>query len=67
MIYRIPAQELIANPIEQAQRKLRSHQENGTSSSLSIFEVAKLMDQIMFSHPSVSKPNNGAFFELCFN
>ncbi|MGV3630844.1 MAG: hypothetical protein ACO1O6_06550 [Bacteroidota bacterium] len=64
MIYNFQSQS-IANPVEQAQLKLKMHQEKGTSSHLSIFEVANLMDMIIFKQGSGSS-SNGAF-QICFN
>ncbi len=64
MIYNFQSQS-IANPIEQAQLKLRIHQQKGTSSQLSIFEVAKLMDTIVFTQGAAN--NSGESFQICFN
>ncbi|MCE3295930.1 MAG: hypothetical protein K0R65_1644 [Crocinitomicaceae bacterium] len=64
MIYNFQSQQ-IANPIEQAQLKLKMHQEKGTSSQLSIFEVASLMDTIVFKQ-AINNSSNGTF-QICFN
>lgn len=66
MIYKVNTQNFISNSTEVAQKKLKSHQEKGERSNLSIFEVANLMDQLLF--PSNNKQtNNTGYFEFCFN
>lgn len=57
---------LTINPVDLAEKKLKIHQEKGTNTSLSIFEVAHLMDTILFTK---NKPNseNQHSFEICFN
>lgn len=65
MIYKIQTQQLISSPSELAQRRLQSHQEKGTQSNMSIFEVANLMDQIFFNHDNKAQGNS--HFEICFN
>ena len=64
MIYNFQSQS-IANPVEQAQLKLKMHQEKGTSSHLSIFEVASLMDMIVFKQAGNTSSNGS--FQICFN
>lgn len=66
MIYKFQTQNLIANPVEIAQQQLKMHQQKGTSSKLSIFEVARLMDTVLFTKKS-SKNTSEAAFEICFN
>lgn len=63
MIYNFQTQ-VISNPVEQAQQRLRIHSERGTSSNLSIFEVANLMDTVVFS--KIQSENNNSF-SICFN
>lgn len=65
MIYKVITQDLISNQTELAQRKLANHKQNGEKSSLSIFEVARLMDQVVFK--SNQQTNKGSYFEFCFN
>jgi hypothetical protein len=64
MIYNFQSQS-IANPVEQAQLQLKMHQERGTSSHLSIFEVASLMDTIIFKQGTAN--SSSAAFQICFN
>lgn len=66
MIFRIQAQQLISNPKDLAKRRLQSHQENGSSSPLSIFEVANLMDQVLFDHSAPDADSQG-YFDICYN
>lgn len=56
----------MANPVELAQQKLKMHSEKGTSSPLSIFEVANLMDTVLFTD-SNSSSSNSPVFQICFN
>jgi hypothetical protein len=65
MIYKLNVEHLITNPRELAQKRLKSHQEKGNKSNLSIFEVANLMDQITFSE---NRENiQSKYFEICIN
>lgn len=54
-----------SNPKEIAQQKLQLHQQRGTSSNLSIFEVANLMDTILFNHGN--QTDEAMNFNICFN
>lgn len=65
MIYKFQSQSAIINPVELAEKKLKAHKESGSNSSLSIFEVANLMDTLFFSNQSISSNSNT--FEICFN
>ena len=65
MIYKVNSQEFISNTNELAQRKLKNHQQKGEQSSLSIFEVAYLMDILTFKADNQS--SNNSQFEFCFN
>jgi hypothetical protein len=66
MIYNFQSQTLNVNPVELAQKRLKFHQEKGLNSPLSIFEVANLMDTIIFkgSHSNSEKQN---LIQVCFN
>lgn len=66
MIYKVNAQNFISNSAEVAQKKLKNHQEKGEGSNLSIFEVANLMDQVLFPSNNIQSNNQG-YFEFCFN
>jgi hypothetical protein len=65
MIYKFQSQLIAANPIELAEKKLKTHREKGQESNLSIFEVARLMDTLCFS--SQNEENKSNVFEICFN
>jgi hypothetical protein len=65
MIYKVNTQDLISNQTEVAQRILEHHKQNGERSNLSIFEVARLMDQVVFKANNESASGN--YFEFCFN
>lgn len=65
MIYNFQSQ-VISNPIEQAQLKLKIHNEKGTASNLSIFEVANLMDTVVFSKIQSENKTNSTF-SICIN
>lgn len=54
MIQNFQTVSILLNPIEQAQKKLKTHFESGTSSNLSIFEAANLLDTIVFSKENVN-------------
>jgi len=54
-----------SNPKEIAQQKLQLHQQRGTSSNLSIYEVANLMDMILFNHGN--QADEAISFNICFN
>jgi folylpolyglutamate synthase/dihydropteroate synthase len=65
MIYKFQSQLISTNPIEIAEKKLKTHKEKGANSSLSIFEVANLMDTLCFSQQNEENKSN--VFEICFN
>jgi hypothetical protein len=66
MIYNFQSQNLMANPVELAQQKLKTHSEKGILSPLSIFEVANLMDTVLFTDSNSSSANSPVF-QICFN
>jgi hypothetical protein len=66
MIYKFQSQSVFANPVEIAEKKLQAHKEKGPKSPLSIFEVAHLMDTLIFGK-SDKQNNSGSNFEICFN
>ncbi|MBM3163997.1 MAG: hypothetical protein FJZ80_00925 [Bacteroidetes bacterium] len=59
-------QNLRVKIAKEAQLKLSVHRARGTGSSMSVFEVAKLMDKIRWSkaHPEAE---NSIFFSLSMN
>ncbi|MES2589064.1 MAG: hypothetical protein V4622_08795 [Bacteroidota bacterium] len=64
MIYNFQSQVINSNPVELAQKRLESHKQKGMNSSLSIFEVANLMDTILFTNNQSQSQSN---FQVCFN
>ena len=66
MMYNFQSQTLNSNPVELAQKRLKFHQEKGMNSHLSIFEVANLMDTIIFTG-SNSNSEKQNLFQVCFN
>ncbi|TNE53352.1 MAG: hypothetical protein EP338_12520 [Bacteroidetes bacterium] len=65
MILRIQTKKLITSPAELAQKRLKNHQQAGNSSKLSIFEVARLMDQA--SAPDEAENSSSDYFDICYN
>ena len=66
MIFRIQAQQLISGNANLAESRLKSHQAKGSDSKLSIFEVAKLMDQVLFD-PKSTEQKEELYFDICYN
>jgi hypothetical protein len=67
MFHKINFKQFTINPIESAQKRLKFHQEKGENTTLSIFEVAYLMDQIVFSPNDEQNNNQTNSFEFCIN
>lgn len=55
---------MINNRIKQAKFKLSQHKIQGTNSSLSIFEVAKLMDTVKRGEERDNSKEQSIFFSL---
>ncbi len=58
---------MINNTISQAKNKLAKHRELGKSSSLSIMEVAKLMDVVKFGPLTTTSNKTPLFFNQIWN
>lgn len=58
---------MINNTINQAKNKLAKHRELGKNSSLSIMEVAKLMDVVKFGPISDLSNKTPLFFNQIWN
>jgi hypothetical protein len=58
---------MINNTISQAKNKLAKHRELGKNSSLSIMEVAKLMDLVKFGPLTGSSNKAPLFFNQIWN
>jgi hypothetical protein len=58
---------MINNAITIAEHKLKMHFENGENTSLSILEVAELMDLITFGHTTTKPLNTSIFFSFSQN
>jgi hypothetical protein len=58
---------MINNTISIAEYKLKQHFANGETSSLTIQEVADLMDLVCFGIPEIKTKNNSIFFSYSEN
>ena len=58
---------MIKNAVTIAENKLKLHFEKGEMSSLSIIEVAELMDIITFGYPESKVNSNSIFFQFSQN
>ncbi len=58
---------MINNAITMAEHKLKMHFEKGESTSLSIVEVAELMDLITFGKTATKPLNQSIFFSFSHN
>jgi len=58
---------MIKNAVTIAENKLRLHFENGEMSSLSIIEVAELMDIVTFGYPDSKVSSQSIFFQFSQN
>ena len=59
-------QSLRSKVVREAKLKLSVHREQGTKSTMSIFEVANLMDQIKKDN-GASEMEQAIFFSMCMN
>ncbi|MFM7664333.1 MAG: hypothetical protein ACKO68_07375 [Bacteroidota bacterium] len=59
-------QNLRAKVVKEAQTKLSVHREKGTDTSMSVFEVAQLMDKIRWSK-SHQEEEHSIFFAVSMN
>jgi hypothetical protein len=59
-------QSLRSKVVREAKLKLSVHREQGTKSTMSIFEVANLMDQIKKDN-GASEMEQTIFFSMCMN
>ncbi len=59
-------QSLRSKVVREAKLKLSVHREQGTKSTMSIFEVANLMDQIKKDNEA-SEMEQAIFFSMCMN
>jgi hypothetical protein len=59
-------QSLRSKVVREAKLKLSVHREQGTKSTMSIFEVANLMDQIKKDNEA-SEMGQAIFFSMCMN
>lgn len=55
---------MIANQVKTAKSKLEQHRNLGEKSSLSIFQVAQLMDTVKFGVQEASYQQYSVFFSL---
>ena len=58
---------MINNAIKRAEYKLEQHRSMGTSSTLSIIEVAQLMDIVKKGESMKKSPNESLFFSFSMN
>ncbi|MDP4638224.1 MAG: hypothetical protein NWR96_08590 [Crocinitomicaceae bacterium] len=58
-------QSLRTKSISQAKLKLSQHRELGTKSSMNVFEVAELLDSILFAEHKIQ--NDQKSFDLILN
>ena len=55
---------MVMNRVKNAKIKLSQHRDLGNRSSLSVFEVARLMDTIKFGEETGEHTENAIFFSL---
>ena len=55
---------MISNTIKSAKFKLSQHKVQGEESSLSVFQVARLMDMIMIGESQTQKNSDSILFSL---
>lgn len=55
---------MMANRIKNAKMKLSQHRDSGNKSSLSVYEVARLMDMIKMGESVEEQSANSIFFSL---
>jgi hypothetical protein len=58
---------MINNTIKRAEYKLEKHRSMGTNSSLSVVEVAQLMDIVRKGELMKKSPNESLFFSFSVN
>lgn len=58
---------MIQNTIKKAEFRLEQHKSMGKKSTLSVFEVAQLMDVIKFKETLKKSPYESLFFSLGLN
>lgn len=55
---------MMMNRVRNAKMKLSQHRDLGNKSSLSVYEVARLMDMVKFSERADEASQNSIFFSL---